>query len=346
MTRRRLLTQLSHTAHACRPLVERFYGIWQHAGLQPKAKILVSFYQVCSTLTNVYGVRLHDSFTGWLTFVGVFGLDVFDLTYPSACLGSMETQLLFAALLPYAVLLVLSLGITAHAFALQKGESPPSQERSLHRDTTGSSAGSGWLHESLVSRCHCFTADLRKVLLREILLRWLSALVLVFYFFLPCVSRFIFEARRCESFVHNDSTRKRISYLLSDLSKHCNSGPSWTNEARDLDMYFWSFFVLWPVAVPTGFLALLLSCRKSLSNSRVTKVASASSFLWRDYDPSFAYWEAIDLWRKVRPALRHNSPPSQTRLVALTISCFVRYSSRPLSYSLTSWTGPTSCCAS
>jgi hypothetical protein len=53
--------------------------------LQAKFKIVVSFYQVCATLSSVYGVRLHPYFTGWLDVFGVLSFDIFDLSYPSAC---------------------------------------------------------------------------------------------------------------------------------------------------------------------------------------------------------------------------------------------------------------------
>lgn len=264
--------------------------------------MLVSFYPICAALNTVYGIRLHDDFSGWLDFIDVFSLDVLSLSYPSTCLGSMQTRLLFTALWPYAAVLVLSLAIAAHAFAtrnLQKRGSPPSEGQHLLWNSATPSS-SVWLHEHLLSRCSCFTMELRETV-RTILLRCLSALVLVFYLVLPTVSRSIFEARRCESFAYRDETGERISYLLADLSTRCNSGPDWSNGTHDLDAYFWTFFVLWPIAVPIGFLALLLSFRTSLRMHRVTAAASASSFLWCDYQPSFVYWEAVDLWRKVTP---------------------------------------------
>lgn len=279
-------------------LVNRLTDICHSVDLQPKVKVLVSFYQICATLTTVYGVRLHASFSGWLDFVEVFSLDVLDLTFPSPCLGSMQTRLLVTALWPYAAVLVLSVGIAAHAYAehaLQERGFPSDE---MHRNITASLARSIWPHERILSRCSCPTQRLRKIL-SKILLRCLSALVFVFYIVLPSVSRFIFEARRCESFAHDDATGKRISYLLADLSTNCNNGLSWSNGAHDLDAYFWTFFVLWPIAVPLTFLVLLVSSRTSLRAQRVTAAARATSFLWNDYEASFVFWEAIDLWRKV-----------------------------------------------
>lgn len=319
----------SHSRHArcARPLLNRLSYIRHRVGLRPKAKVLVSFYQICATFNPVYGVRLNDAFSGWADFVEVFSVDVLSFTYPSACLGSMQTRLLFTALWPYAAVLVMSLAIIAHAFvtrALQKRDQPRADERRLLRrsNTGGSSSstrGSVWPRNPLLLRWPCFSMALRKTA-RTILLRCLSALVLVFYIVLPSVSRFIFEARRCESFVYHDETEDRISYLLADLSTHCNSGSDWSNGTHDLDAYFWTFFVLWPIAVPIGFLALLLSSRTSLGTQRVTAAAKSASFLWREYKPSFIYWEAVDLWRKVTP--RHQN--SRRRTFTFPSFCFIR----------------------
>jgi len=96
-------------------------------GLQPKFKIIVSFYQVCSTLGVVYGLRLDEHFTRWLDVLDVFSLDVVDVAIPGSCLGTMETRLLFSGLWPYATVALVSLAIVAWALPI------PGQRHSVAR---------------------------------------------------------------------------------------------------------------------------------------------------------------------------------------------------------------------
>ena len=199
--------------------------------------------------------------------MGYLSFDIVDLTLPYACLGSMPSRLLFGALWPFAVTSALVIGIAVHALVMHiaAGAAAPSRSEALR---------------TVASRC-------------------LYALVFVCYLELPSVSRSIFTAQHCESYAFDDATGQTISFLTADLSMHCNTGPGWTNEAQRLAAYFWSFFVLWPVLVPLGFLALLLQVRAAVRAQRVSSIARSSAFLWRDYDSAHLYWECVDLWRKV-----------------------------------------------
>jgi hypothetical protein len=124
----------------------------------------------------------------------------------------------------------------------------------------------------------------------------------VFYLVLPTVSRSLFRARQCEAFDYADSGNfTSRSYLLADLHIHCNDGgDEWDSKGFSrLQPYFWSFFVLWPVLVPLAFFGLLLAIRPAVREQRVSTLALACSFLWRDYDPAFLFWEVLDLARKL-----------------------------------------------
>ena len=44
--------------------IHRLGVVWADMGLQAKSKITIGFFQVCAVLSSVYGVRLHDDFTG------------------------------------------------------------------------------------------------------------------------------------------------------------------------------------------------------------------------------------------------------------------------------------------
>ena len=233
-----------------------------YVGVQPKLKILVSFYQVCTTLSSVYGVHLHEDFTTWNDAFDKLDLDMLGLTYPPACLGSMRWRLLLSGLWPFAVILLGAAVLASRALVAMfvRGEKD-------------------WRvvgHQALND-----------------LLYWA---ILVAYLVLPSVSRSIFEARHCESFGTNVFTGERSSYLVADLDVRCSGDDS---EFRGLHAYFWAFFVLWPVLVPLTFLALLLWIRSSVRAHHFTLLARACRFLWRDYDAGFLFWEVFDIARKL-----------------------------------------------
>ncbi|EOD10874.1 hypothetical protein EMIHUDRAFT_215127 [Emiliania huxleyi CCMP1516] len=230
-------------------------------GLQPKFKIVVSFYQVSSILGLVYGVRLDEHFTRWLDVLKLFSLDLFDVAIPGRCIGAMSTRLLVAGLWPYGAVTFVSLAIVAVAAVLNVKQ--------------------------------------RQAFDRQLLGRLLYWAILIFYLVLPSVSRSIFSARLCESFGYDDATGQRISYLLANPSLTCDAGPAWDDETSGLAPYFWAFFALWPVLVPLGFLALLLRVRKPVAAQRATPLSRATSFLWRDYSAGFLFWEVLDLVRKI-----------------------------------------------
>jgi hypothetical protein len=96
----------------------------------------------------------------------------------------------------------------------------------------------------------------------------------------------------CRSFEYDGVTGGERSYLIADPGITCNAGGEWNSAAFDeLQPYFWGLFVLWPVLVPLAFGALLLWIRPSVRSQRVSRLALACSFLWRDYDPAFLFWE-------------------------------------------------------
>jgi hypothetical protein len=259
-----------------RSLASQLAVLTARLGLQAKFKILVSFYQVCATLVSVYGVRLHPSFTGWLDVLAVFNLDALQLFYPSPCIGSMVQRLLVNAFWPYALVLAVSAAIGAHAFGSYLPMRKSGRARSdLPADVPSSASVAVW---PALHRC-------------------VYALIFIFYLVLPVVSRNIFTAASCESLSWDDEAGEQRSYLIADPSVNCNQGlnSSWDNRLfRRLQPLFWALFVLWPVLVPVGFLALLFYVRVSVVERRISGLANACRFLWRDYAPGFFYWVRVE----------------------------------------------------
>ena len=213
------------------------------------------------TLGPIYGVQMHSAFTSWFNFIQIFDFGLAEaLSIPNSCYGSMATRLTLNAGLPYAFVFLLVGGIFLPAIIIDM--------RKLSR----------------------------KNAVAKFLSRSLYATIIVFYLVLPSVSRRIFDAKICQSFVLNDTDNESQSYLISDWNLQCNGNdPSYAK----VKILFWVFFTAWPVTVPIVFLGLLLYIRPLVRTNRITPLAEACRFLWRDYERSTMYWEFIDIVRKI-----------------------------------------------
>jgi len=265
-----------------RARVTRRLAIFEsHVGFQPKLKILISFYQIGATLGPVYGVRLHEDFTRWTEAFDAISLDLLSLTYPESCIGSMRERLLLGALWPIAFILLGCSALAFHALGVWLvSDRKLASVDDLRNDLSTMAI------ETREVRSSCVRTTLN-------MLYWA---VFVAYLALPSASRSIFKAKQCESFLTNALTRERRSYLVADPDVLCSDDDE---NYGGLDVYFWGFFALWPVCVPLIFLALLLSIRKAVRVRRITPLARACRFLWRDYDADFLFWEVVDLGRKL-----------------------------------------------
>jgi len=230
-------------------------------GLQAKFKIVISFCQVVVTLQPVYGVRMHSAFTSWFKVFSIFNFGLAEtFGIPDSCFGSMKMRLLIGAGWPYALVLVLVIGIFIYMIAID-------MQRFERKDA-----------------------------ILKFLSRSLHGVIVIFYFVLPSVCRQIFDARICKSFVSNDSDNASTSYLVADWTLKCENGDSNYEGVRQV---FWALFILWPVAVPLGIFGLILYIRPSVQSNSITPLAEACHFFWSDYDKQMMFWEVIDLVRKI-----------------------------------------------
>jgi len=228
---------------------------------QEKIKIIISFFQVITTLEPIYGVRMHSAFTSWFDFLQIFNFGLAEaLGIPNSCYGSTATRLSINAGWPYALLLLQFGGIFLHAIIIDM------------RKLTRKDAAAKFLSRSLY------------------------VTIIVFYLVLPSVSRSIFDAITCQSFASSDADNESQSYLRSDWNLRCDGNDPSYDRVKTL---FWVLFTAWPVSVPLLFLGLLLFIRPSVRMNRITPLAEACRFLWRDYERSTMYWEFIDVVRKI-----------------------------------------------
>jgi hypothetical protein len=260
----------------------KLFGVLSSLSLQAKTKILVSFYQIISSLEDVYGVKLDSRLTNWVkVFQNILSLDF--LTFfnvPTSCIGSTLQQIIFSATWPYVIIAVVAIGMVAFAaYSIlvasrggnQNGEEGPQQ---------------------VVLYCTKIMSDTRK--------RIIEMTIVVLYFTLPTVSTSIASAIKCRAFQDDDKYPEpgSVSYLLLDMSIVCNREQS-TKDFKSIRFTYLLLAAIWTVLTPIGFFTLLVYIRQSVQSKRITFLANACRFLWQDYDPSMLFWDILDTMRKV-----------------------------------------------
>lgn len=236
--------------------------------LQAKAKLLISFYQIISSFQEVYGVTLSGNLKNALNILDYFTLDFLKIIgVPVDCIGSVTQQLIIKALWPY---LIVIMGLFV------------------------------WIvYQTLLVvsiRREC-TPDFKQELFKNLKQRSLQAIIVVFYFALPTVSRSIFDAIKCRAFQDTDDVPPWfVSYLIIDMNVVCNHSNTLF---RTINVIFWIFFTIWIVLTPLAFLMLLWYISSSIRSNEITSLANDCRFLWEDYDSSMWFWDIVDTYRKV-----------------------------------------------
>jgi hypothetical protein len=257
-------------------VVEKAYFIFSlkyNLSAQAKLKIFVSFYQVVITLQTVYGVDFNDDFLDDLfTFFRFLSMDwfYFLLGIPETCLGSMRTRLVIGAIWPYMVILVVAFS-TAVFLLMQKN-------KGMSMD------GIFGLFDAVITFVRCLWTQV------------LTYTIVIIYFVLTPVSRSIFDAIKCQAYKTNDAENDSTSYLSADLSVKCDLE---NEEYGTVMKTFWVLFAIWPLLTPLLFVILLMSIRETVRLKRTTPLAMSCSFLWREYNESMMFWDAIDVMRKL-----------------------------------------------
>jgi hypothetical protein len=253
------------------PTVSEFLS---NLSLQAKFKILVSFYQLLSTLEDVHGVVLSDELTNWIEILEYLSLDFLNIfEIPVNCIGSTQEQLIFGAIWPYInILLGAVCFYVGHAIT-----------KAFKNYRNGEEETWTLFHGDILDRLRLWTIE------------W--ALIL-FYFALPSISQHIFSAVKCRAFQIDDNDPPTfVSHLRMNMSIICDSTKS--EQYGSIKTIFWFFFVIWIVLTPLGFLILLKYISTSIQSKSITFLADACRFLWQDYDTSMWYWDVVDTWRKI-----------------------------------------------
>jgi len=126
------------------------------------------------------------------------------------------------------------------------------------------------------------------------LLRSLEAAIFISFCVLPSVTRSLFLAFKCESFLYDDQLRESRKYLSASLNIECYSA-----DHEPIFTTAWVFIVLWPVALPLVYGALLFRCRGAILEHQPSTLSRAIRFLWFDYDDRCFWFEMVELSQKL-----------------------------------------------
>uniref|UniRef100_A0A7S3TEN2 Tyrosine-protein kinase ephrin type A/B receptor-like domain-containing protein n=1 Tax=Emiliania huxleyi TaxID=2903 RepID=A0A7S3TEN2_EMIHU len=244
-------------------LTDRFVAWCVAIGLQAKAKILLGFYQVVIVLSTTYSARLPEKYTGWTDKLsGAVSVDWSGILLPSQCVN-FSLRLLTIALSPVGLIaLLLLIGVLVR---IRRWQTAPERPR--------------------------FSAAVRS----GILDLTPSGLILIFCF-VPSVSASIFRSWSCKAYVVSPpyASFEQISYMRQDASVQCD-----TAEHDSITTIAIFLIFLWPFGSLALFTLLLIPCHKALSTSTPTDLSRAASFLHREYEVRWYWWEALDLLRKI-----------------------------------------------
>jgi hypothetical protein len=246
---------------------------------QAKVKLLVSFYQVLSSLENVYGVTVSSELTNWMNIFKYLSLDFLQITgIPISCIGSTKRQLMVNALWPFVIIILGGYLLLSYWMI---------QQRKLHREAISDRKEANVLKQD--------TSNVM-TLLKKRTIQWI---IIILYFALPLVSQRIFDAKKCRAFQIDDDAPVPAfqSHLLMDMSIICNTQKD--NNYGGILVIFWSLFTVWILLIPLAFVVLLKYIGPSVRSKSITFLADACRFLWQDYDANVWFWDIVDTYRKI-----------------------------------------------
>jgi hypothetical protein len=147
-----------------------------------------------------------------------------------------------------------------------------------------------------VALCLLGLEAVRKGSLQRALLRSLQVAIFISFCVLPSVTRSLFLAFKCESFGYDDlaSPPESRPYLSASFNVQCYSP-----EHAPIYATAWVFIVMWPLALPLLYGALLFRCRRAILNHQPSTLSRAIRFLWFDYANRCFWFEMVELVQKL-----------------------------------------------
>ena len=259
------------------------------SGLAAKAKQLISFYQMATSIQSAFLVTFPDEVRAVLSACELFSLNLFELGLPLECMGLGSFLQRMTSMLLMPLFLVACTPLIA-TYLLHDEESDCS-----------------W----------------RTVMLRALPM----ALKLLFVVF-ALVSAVAVQAFDCEHFDNGERwLRADFSLRCGTDDDHGTMEPS--AEYQKVRAVAVLALLLYALGVPLLFLGLLVSCRKQLSRlAPSTKLSSSLSFLCAEYRKRYFVWEVLESVKKLFfiSVVRLASPGTIVQLllaVVIALSCLV-----------------------
>ena len=231
--------------------------------LQSKAKRIVSFYQIASSINHIYRVALPDSATHLVSFFhSAVTLGFNRIGMPLQCLGlhGYMPVLIFWMVAPFVFLLTIPLLFMARDL--------------MH---THSAHTKGLLASAEPARS-----------VSETLLRATPLCLKLLFLAYPTVSTVAFRVFDCEDF-----GALYGSYLRVDYSFHCDGDAYTAMKAVAVVA-----ILIFPIGVPLTYFGLLLKASPAIRSQAPTRFSASLSFLHADYLPQFFWWEIVEVMRR------------------------------------------------
>ena len=261
------------TRASIRAAVHRARAGWTFAGMQPKLKQTISFYQVVASIPSVYDVSLPDGrLAAWVKVLEWPNLISADIFVPAACTRGYFTLLLVSSFYPWALILLVAALRALYTYAAhvcgQRIKEPHTSRVAL-----------------VCGQLHLFALP--------------PMLIITFCVVTSCSSR-IFKTLLLDRFKYDDYADEYVAYLQEDYSFGlATKGEASSGAYSQARNWAYGLIALWPAGVPLLYGALLAKSARAIFRREPGRLSRALHFLWADYRRAYFLWEPIEILRKL-----------------------------------------------
>ena len=256
-------------------LARRLRRLLTQLSLKAKAKQLLGFFQVATRVADVYETPMPESVSQVLAFAEVLNVNIAGLGLPLQCLGigTYQQQLATTMIAPLVLAGAIVLGFVLRSCC---GSGP--------RDKfAGLLAGLPWL---LTLSFLVFPMVSHTKLYPLFLHGAKGADAYPICNPLPQVSSAAFRAFSCERF---DTGRE---FLRADLSVECSTATHVSEAHETAKRLALAAILIYPVGISALYIIAFAYARPAIRESRPTRLSQAISFLSKDFEPEYLWWEA------------------------------------------------------
>ena len=248
--------------------------------LVPTLKLIISYSQVVSAIPNAFDLDMPDSYYRALGWLDVFTLQwLLELGFDPACVGNgdLATRTTIFGFTPLGIIVLLP--FVASGFNLLAIVAVRA------------------LPLSCFPASHGEKVSIKDRLYRSFV-RMLPLSVCIAFISVTSVTSKIFAAFDCLT-IETDSisdTKASRDFVSTDLTLQCDTSVA---EYHQLLNLAYILLLLWPVAMPLAFGVLLFSMRRKLLHRRGSQLTRATSFLHKEYEAEYFFWEPLVLMQRL-----------------------------------------------